>query len=50
MPATCSAFGLILWCGVPYSDLMSLTAFLSLAVGVDEAFVMINAWRNYVSL
>ena len=44
-----SAFGLVLWAGVPYSDLMALTAFLALAVGVDEAFIMVNAWRNYVS-
>ena len=41
-----TAIGLLLICGLPYTDLVAAAPFLCLGIGVDDMFVMIAAWRK----
>ncbi|XP_013403203.1 patched domain-containing protein 3 [Lingula anatina] len=44
--AIVSSFGLMLHAGVPFIDIVASTPFLILAIGVDDMFIMIAAWRQ----
>lgn len=36
--------------GFAYNDLVSLTSFLALAIGVDDTFILLSAWRSSAHL
>ncbi|XP_070560913.1 patched domain-containing protein 3-like [Ptychodera flava] len=41
-----SSFGLLLFCGVPFTHLVIGMPFLTIGVGVDDMFIMIASWRS----
>ncbi|XP_067131613.1 patched domain-containing protein 3-like [Centruroides vittatus] len=44
--ATVAAFGLLCYCKISYSSLNLTILFLTLGVGIDDAFILIAAWRR----
>ncbi|XP_070560881.1 patched domain-containing protein 3-like isoform X2 [Ptychodera flava] len=46
MLAIVSSFGLVLFCGVPFTHLVIGMPFLTLGVGIDDTFIMIASWRS----
>jgi len=40
-----STFGIAFYCGLPFNPVSSTMPFLILAVGVDDAFMMLGSWR-----
>ncbi|XP_033108335.1 patched domain-containing protein 3-like [Anneissia japonica] len=44
--AVVSAFGLLMYCGVPFIDIVASTPILILSIGVDDMFIMISSWRK----
>ena len=44
--AILSALGLLMYCGMPFVDLVAAAPFLALGIGVDDMFVMLAAWRK----
>ncbi|XP_023933054.1 patched domain-containing protein 3 [Lingula anatina] len=44
--AIISSFGLLLHIGVEYNDIVAVTPFLILGIGVDNMFVMLASWRE----
>ncbi|XP_071952708.1 patched domain-containing protein 3-like [Antedon mediterranea] len=41
-----SAYGLLMYCGVPFIDIAATTPILILSIGVDDMFIMIASWRK----
>ncbi|XP_023227862.1 patched domain-containing protein 3-like [Centruroides sculpturatus] len=44
--ALIAAFGLLLHCGIEYSDVNITMTFLLLGIGLDDSFVLLAAWRR----
>ncbi|XP_067131608.1 patched domain-containing protein 3-like [Centruroides vittatus] len=44
--ATIAAFGLLTYCKMEYVTLNVMIIFLMLGIGIDDAFIMISAWRR----
>uniref|UniRef100_A0A0R3RJH1 SSD domain-containing protein n=1 Tax=Elaeophora elaphi TaxID=1147741 RepID=A0A0R3RJH1_9BILA len=44
--ANTTAIGLLLTLGVRYDTILSITPVLTLAIGVDDAYLMIHAWQR----
>ncbi|VDN94103.1 unnamed protein product, partial [Brugia pahangi] len=44
--ANATAIGLLLTVGVRYDAILSVTPLLTLAIGVDDAYLMIHAWQR----
>uniref|UniRef100_A0A914UY03 SSD domain-containing protein n=1 Tax=Plectus sambesii TaxID=2011161 RepID=A0A914UY03_9BILA len=44
--AIIAAAGLMSYCGVPYISQVTVMPFLALAIGVDDAYVMLGAWQE----
>ncbi|KAI6186174.1 Patched domain-containing protein 3 [Aphelenchoides besseyi] len=42
-----AAFGLMGWLGVQFNSLMSISPFLVLGIGVDDAFLLLHSWRKH---
>lgn len=41
-----SGSGLLMYIGIPYTDLVVGAPFLALGIGVDDMFVMLASWRK----
>jgi predicted RND superfamily exporter protein len=39
-------YGLVIWCGVPFTSLSQIGPFIFLGVGVDDVIVMLEAFRH----
>ncbi|XP_067285708.1 patched domain-containing protein 3-like [Pseudorasbora parva] len=44
--AVLASFGLLLFCGMPFSMTVATAPFLILGVGVDDMFIMISSWQK----
>lgn len=44
--ASGTALGLLFYAGMRYSSILSVTPFLILALGVDDAFLTIHSWQS----
>ncbi|XP_023229415.1 patched domain-containing protein 3-like isoform X2 [Centruroides sculpturatus] len=44
--ATVAAFGLLCYCKISYISLNMTILFLTLGIGIDDAFILIAAWRR----
>ncbi|KAF0290223.1 Patched domain-containing protein 3 [Amphibalanus amphitrite] len=44
--ATGTAFGLLMYCGLPFIGINLAAPFLMLGIGIDDTFVMLAAWRR----
>ncbi|XP_071966188.1 patched domain-containing protein 3-like [Antedon mediterranea] len=44
--AVVSAFGFLMYCRVPFIDIVATTPILILSIGVDDMFIMLASWRK----
>ncbi|KAE9556060.1 hypothetical protein FO519_000694 [Halicephalobus sp. NKZ332] len=44
--ATSSSLGLLFWFGFRFGTILAVTPFLVMAIGVDDAFLMIHSWQR----
>ncbi|VDN52709.1 unnamed protein product [Dracunculus medinensis] len=47
--ATSAAIGLLFFLGLRFGSILFVTPFLILAIGVDDAFLMMNAWNRILA-
>ncbi|KHJ82402.1 hypothetical protein OESDEN_17904 [Oesophagostomum dentatum] len=45
--ATATCFSILGWLGFPFNSIMCITPFLVMGIGVDDAFLLLHAWRRY---
>ncbi|ETN79461.1 patched family protein [Necator americanus] len=45
--ATAACFAILGWSGFPFNSIMCITPFLVMGIGVDDAFLLLHAWRRY---
>ncbi|CAJ0607839.1 unnamed protein product [Cylicocyclus nassatus] len=45
--ATATCFAILGWIGFPFNSIMCITPFLVMGIGVDDAFLLLHAWRRY---
>jgi hypothetical protein len=45
-----AGMGLLFHLGFSYNDLVSVTSFLALAIGVDNSFVILDGWRRHLHI
>nr|CAD2179448.1 unnamed protein product [Meloidogyne enterolobii] len=48
--ACATALGLLFWFGVRFGTILCVSPFLVLAIGVDDAFLMLQSWQRICSL
>lgn len=44
--AVISAYGLVFACGIPYNSTAAVVPFLTLALAVDDTYIMLAAWKQ----
>ncbi|XP_023242143.1 patched domain-containing protein 3-like [Centruroides sculpturatus] len=44
--ALIASFGLLLHCGIEYSDVNTTLLFLLIGIGLDDSFILLSAWRR----
>ncbi|XP_023222752.1 patched domain-containing protein 3-like [Centruroides sculpturatus] len=44
--AVSATFGMLMYCGVEYVDVIIALPFLMIGIGMDDSFVLISAWRR----
>ncbi|CAD5218816.1 unnamed protein product [Bursaphelenchus okinawaensis] len=47
--ATSSALGFLFWCKFRFGTILAVTPFLVMAIGVDDAYLMIHSWQRICS-
>ncbi|EYC42789.1 hypothetical protein Y032_0518g2822 [Ancylostoma ceylanicum] len=45
--ATATCFAILGWLGFPFNSIMCITPFLVMGIGVDDAFLLLHAWRRH---
>ncbi|PAV87761.1 hypothetical protein WR25_03793 [Diploscapter pachys] len=41
-----TTFGLLFWCNVPFSNVLTVVPFLVITIGIDDAFLILAGWRQ----
>ena len=41
-----TTFGLLFWCNMPFSNVLTVVPFLVITIGIDDAFLILAGWRQ----